>query len=161
MNTAAATRAAVDRLPWLRRGLRAGLLNAAAVAEWLEMPADTEAVAAALRRYGADLDPLTAEAPAVTVRMRAGLTHGDGDDERLLEVLGTPIGGSGGGLTALVCTGEVDPQVLAVCIDRLTAGSVVVDAAGVVDETAVIAVPTRDGPAALRMIEATLATVWR
>lgn len=161
MNTAAATRAAVDRIPWLRRGLRAGLLNAAAVATWLDLPADAEAVAAAVRRYGADLDPLTVERPSVTVRMRSGVGHGDAADERVLDVLGTPIGGTGGGLTALVCTGDVDPQVLALCIDRLTAGSIVVDAAGVIDETAIIAVPSRDGPAALRMIESALATVWR
>jgi hypothetical protein len=161
MNTAATTRAAVDRLPWLRRGLRAGLLNAAAVAGWLDLPGDPESVAAAVRRYGADLEPLAADTPSVTVRMRAGLGHGDTADDRILEVLGASIGGSGEGLTALVCTGDVDPQMLALCIDRLSVGSIVVDAAGVLDQTAVIAVPSRDGPAALRMIEDTLAAIWR
>ena len=54
MNTAATTRAAVDRLPWLRRGLRAGLLNAAAVAGWLDLPGDPESVAAAVFICGDD-----------------------------------------------------------------------------------------------------------
>jgi hypothetical protein len=137
------------------------LLNATAVATWLDLTGDTAAVAAAVRRYGADLDPLVVDAPSVTVRMRSGIGHGEAADDRVLEVLGSSIGASGDGLTALVCTGEVDPPVLAACIDRLTAGSIIVDAAGMIEQTAVIVVPRRDGPAALRMIEDTLAAVWR
>lgn len=161
MNTAAATRAAIDRLPWLRQALRAGLLNAAAVAAWLDIPADPEAVAAAVRRYGADLAPLEASEPSVTVRMRSGIGHDAAGGDPVLGVLGTAIGGAGDGLTGLVCTGEVDAPLLAVCLDRLAAASIVVDAAGIIASTAVIIVPQRDGPAALRIIEDAVADVYR
>ena len=161
MNTAAATRAAIDRVPWLRRALRAGLLNAAAVAAWLDIPADTDAVAAAVRRYGADLAPLEETAPSVTVRMRSGIGHGPDDDDTILGVLDGAISGKGDGLTGIVCTGEVDASLLAVCIERLAAGSIVVDAAGIIASAAVIIVPQRDGPAALRMVEEAVTGVYR
>jgi hypothetical protein len=93
--------------------------------------------------------------------MRSGIGHDAAGDDLVLGVMGAAVGGAGDGLTGLVCTGEVDASLLAVCIDRLAAASIVVDAAGINASTAVIIVPQRDGPAALRMIEDAVADMYR
>ncbi|MFB6068423.1 MAG: hypothetical protein ABEJ90_00670, partial [Halobacterium sp.] len=85
MTKAAATRAAIDDHPFLRRALRAGVVNHAAAARFLDVDGDEDAVAAAVRRYGEELPDLETDARTAAVSMKSGI--GESDDG-LLAVAG-------------------------------------------------------------------------
>jgi hypothetical protein len=177
MSLAAETRAAVRARPWLRRALRAGVVNYAAAAEFLDIEGDRDAVATALRRFAEDLPEMDTDAREVTVRMRSGVgladddrDPGDGDGDAatdsasadadpIASVGGERILPGGGGLTAVVADGDVDAAALSAVVDRLAAENVVVDAAGVAGDRLAVVVPRSDGANALRLVEAALATV--
>ena len=159
---AAATRDAVRERPYLLDALRAGVLNYAAAARVLSEEvdaldgADEDTVTAALRRFRDELDPYERPDGDARVSMRSGIGPADGtegEDDPLLRV-GENDYASGGSMTAVVATGEVAPAVLAQTIDRLRAADVAVEAAGVAGESLVVVVERRDGPDALRVVEA-------
>jgi len=158
MTRAAATRAAIDDHPFLRRALRAGVVNHAAAARFLDVDGDEDAVAAAVRRYGEDLPAYDAEGRDATVTMRSGL---GASDDGLLVVAGEGFEPGAGDLTALLSTGDVDTRTLAAALDRLHAAGVDPTAAGVADESLVVVVERRDGADALRVVEDTLDAVPR
>lgn len=163
---ASETRDAVDDRPFLRLALRAGVVNYAAAARFLDVSEDTEAVATALRRYAEDLpDYETADRSArVTMQSGVGPVEGDekGDEgaaEGVLAVTDRTYAPGEGSLTAVVAAGEVDTRTLAVVLDRLHASEIRVDAAGVADDGLVVLVERRGGPDAIRVVEDALDAV--
>ena len=147
---AARTRRAVDRAPFLREALRAGILNYTAAARRLEVDAAPDAVASALRRYEADLPPLEDADRTVRVRM-------DGDPSAsILSVAGED--GMGEGQTALLLSGDLDPGTFGRAVVALQSASVSVTGVGYVADQGVILVSDADGSAALRVVESVLAS---
>ena len=163
MSLAADARDAVRDRPFLLDALRAGVVNYAAAAAFLDL-GDDEAVAAALRRFADDLPEFEPESRDVTVTMRSGVglvgeDIDESDDEPVLSVAGVELA-SGGPLTAIIAEGEVDTAALATVLGRLDAESVVVDAAGVAGDTLAVVVPRRQGAAALQVVESAVSTIY-
>ena len=167
MSLAADTREAVRSRPFVLDALRAGLLNHSAAAAWLaetaDLDADTDAVAAALRRFREDLPAYATEPRTATVSMRSGVGLSDGETEPdagdpLLQV-GDAAVVPEGDHTAIVATGEVDAAALAAILGRLGVREVDVAAAGVAGGALVCVVGRRDGPDAVRIVEAALDAV--
>ncbi len=150
MTQAAATRAAVDDHPFLRRALRAGVVNHAAAARFLDVDGDEDAVAAAIRRYSEDLPEYEAAGRDAHVSMESGL---GASDDGLLVVGGEGFAPGEGDLTALLASGDVDTRTLAAALERLHAAGVEPVAAGVADESLAVVVERRDGADALRVVE--------
>ena len=158
MTVAAETRRAVRANPFLRDALRAGCVNYTAAARFLDV-GDEEAVAAALRRYAEDLPEYERSVPVgrTRVNMRSGLGPTDAPDEALLRVADTLLAPGTGDLTGITATGDgVDPRTLGYVLARLDAEGVAVGAAGATDGALLVAVNRRDGPDALRVVEAAL-----
>ncbi|MES3517071.1 MAG: hypothetical protein PPP58_05335 [Natronomonas sp.] len=159
MSVAAATREAVRKHPFLEAALRAGVLNYTAAARFLDAEGDTDAVAAALRRYREELPEYAPESKRVSVSMRSGVarvTDGSSDDA-LLSIAGTEFVPSGGESTAIVASGEIDPEALVGVLGRLRIDDTDVEAAAVDDGTLIVVVGRRSGAAAVRTIEDELA----
>ena len=156
MTKAATTRAAIDDHPFLRRALRAGVVNHAAAARFLDVDGDEEAIAAAVRRYGEELPAFDAEERRGTVSMESGLGP---SDDGLLVVSGHGFAPGEGRLTALLANGDVDTHTLSFALDRLHAVDVEPVAAGVAEGTLAVVVERRDGADALRVVEDTLENV--
>ncbi|WP_254829425.1 DUF7523 family protein [Haloglomus salinum] len=161
MTLAADTREAVRERPFLHAALQAGVVNYTAAARFLDLgdtDEDHEAVAAALRRYADELgeyEPTTAGTSA-RVEMRSGIGPTDDRADAVLSVGGVILAPTGGDDTGIVATGDLDPTGLAEVLDRLRLADIDVNAAGATDESAVVVVPRRDGPTALRVVEETL-----
>jgi len=153
MSVAEATRDAVRARPFLRDALRAGVVNYTAAARQLDV-GDDEAVAAALRRFAAELEPY--EHPAadrsVRVTMESGFGRGDPADA-LLVVGDLALVPDAGELTALSCHGDVSPALFRTVLGRLAGGDVDVVAAAIGEDGCYVVVPRRDGPDALRLVE--------
>ncbi|MGM0605830.1 MAG: DUF7523 family protein, partial [Halobacteriota archaeon] len=144
MTVAAETRAAVRNIPFLFAGLRAGLLNYTAAAEYLDVDGETEAVAAALRRFAEDLPPVEPDPNDVTVRMQRGVGTTTGDaSNALVSVHGVSIAPDAGDDTALVVTGDVTPALVGEALLGLRTASIDVLAAGVADGAAIVVVEGR------------------
>ena len=175
MNVAAETRSAVREAPFLHTALRAGVVNYTAAAELLDVDGESEAIAAALRRFAAELDPIEPDERAVTVRMQRGVSVVDADrdedsevsaDATLWAVAGTVIDSSGGDATALVCTGAIDAALFATILSRLHTAAIEPIAAGFAraattespDGTAVVVVGRREAIDALRIVESAAET---
>lgn len=150
MTKAATTRAAIDDNPFLRQALRAGVVNHAAAARFLDVDGDEEAIAAAIRRYGEELPEFDESERRGTVSMESGL---GASDDGLLVVSGHGFAPGEGRLTALLANGDVDTYVLAFALDRLHAVDVEPVAAGVAEGALVVVVERRDGADALRVVE--------
>ena len=142
MSLAEATRDAVRARPFLLAALRAGVVNYAAAARYLDV-GDEDAVVAALRRFAEDLGPYEPPAADARVTMQRGL--GDGDPAEALLVVGE---------TALVAAGDVGPAALRRALGRLDAHDLPVRAAAVDADSLVVVLESRDGPRALREVEA-------
>jgi hypothetical protein len=155
MSLAAETRAAVRTYPFLHDALRAGVLNYTATARFLDL-GDVETVTAALRRYADELDD--SDHPANDANARIEMQSGLGrvDDEDALLSIGKNAYGDGDSLTGIIATGEVSPPVLATLLDRFRIEDIAVETAAVGGGTLVVLVSRRDGPTALRMVEATV-----
>jgi hypothetical protein len=155
MSLASETRQAVRAQPFLHAALRAGVVNYAAAARFLDV-GDEEAVTAALRRYAEDLPEYEPPGGAggVRVDMRTGLAATTDADAALLRVGDTLLAPDGGDLTAVTATGDgVDPVTLGHVLGRLDAEGVAVGAAGATDGLLLVAVTRRVGPDALRIVE--------
>ena len=168
MSLAADAREAVRERPFLRDALRAGVVNHSAAAAWLaadaDLDGDADAVATAIRRFRSELPPYETAARNVSVSMQSGVTiiHDyDGEEQPTdaLLRLGDAALADGGSQTAILATGEVDAAALATILRRLAAADVRPAAAAAVGESLVVAVERRDGPTAVRIVEAALAAV--
>ena len=167
MSLAADTREAVRSRPFVFDALRAGLLNHSAAAEWLaetaDLDGDPDAIAAALRRFREDLPARATESRPATVSMRSGVgvsEDADGFDAvaPLLRVGDARVVPEGD-RTAIVATGDVDAAALAAVLRGLAVRDVGVAAAGVAGDALVCVVGRRDGPDAVRVVEAALDAV--
>jgi hypothetical protein len=155
MSLAAETRAAVRAHPFLYDALRAGVLNYTATARFLDL-GDVETVTAALRRYADELDDdQSANDANARIEMRSGLgrVDDDGGGDALLRI-GNNAYGDGGSQTGIIATGELSPFVLATVLDRFRIEGIESETAAVVGGTLVVLVSRRDGPTALRLVEA-------
>jgi len=159
MSLAAETRDAVRARPFLLAALRAGVVNYHAAADFLDLDGERDAVAAALRRFAADLPDRESRPASTRVEMQSGVTRTDDATDALLAVGGTAFRADGGSLTALLATGDVGTDALSHVLDRLAAAGVEVTAAGVGDDALAVVVARRDGPEALRIVEDALASV--
>jgi hypothetical protein len=160
MTLAAETREAVRERPFLHTALAAGVVNYTAAARYLDVgdggEEDHEAVAAALRRYAEELDdgdPAT-DASA-RVEMQSGIGPAGDRADALLAVGGTVLAPTGGDDTGVVASGDVRAVHLGAVLERLRVADIEVRAAGAVEGTLAVVVPRRDGPTALRAVEAT------
>ncbi|MFC6836025.1 DUF7523 family protein [Halomarina ordinaria] len=152
MSLAEETRAAVRARPFLYDALRAGVVNYAAAARTLDVGED-DAVTAALRRYA---DELTAPTPfdgSASVSMRSGLGPADGESEALFHLAGTAYG-PGGSSTGVLATGDVDARLLEEVLGRLRTADVACQVAAAADDALLVLVSRRDGPTAVRVVEA-------
>lgn len=156
MSLAADTRRAVRARPFLRDALRAGVVNYAAAARYLDL-GDEEAVVAALRRFERDLPDHDDPSVGARVTMERGLERTADPEDALVRVGDTSLASGGGELTAVIASGDgVDPRALGLVLRRLDGEGVAVAAAGAADGVALVAVLNRDGPDALRYVEDTL-----
>ncbi|WP_284008241.1 DUF7523 family protein [Haloarcula pelagica] len=153
MSLAAQTREAVRTRPFLYDALRAGVVNYTAAARTLDVDGDTEAVATALRRFAEELDDYDPPAGDARVSMRSGLGPADGADP-LVTVGDRSLAPGEGSLTGIVATGAVSPWVLGDALGRLRAADIAVEVAAADDTSLLVAVERRDGPDALRIVEA-------
>lgn len=151
MTVAADTRAAVRAHPFVHTALRAGVLNYTAAAEFLDI-GDTDAVAAALRRYAGELDPYEPTERRVSVSMRSGVTK-TGSGGGLLSVGGDSFAVDAGDLTAIVATGDVGAADLETVLGRLRTAEVEAVAAAGADGHVAVVVGRRAGPDAVRLVE--------
>lgn len=162
---AAATRRAARETPFLVTALRAGVLNYAAAARFVDVEGDHESVATALRRFAEDLPDYGTATSEATVRVESGLDRvsagGDAapDAPPLLSVADADFAPGDGSLTAVVASGDVGADALAAVLSRLGVEGVTVEAAGVADGGLAVVVDRRDGAAALRATEAALDAV--
>ncbi|WP_435124919.1 DUF7523 family protein [Halobaculum sp. D14] len=159
MTVAEEARDAVRARPFLFDALRAGVVNYTAAAESLDVDAETDAVATALRRYAADLQADADAADAgrdARVTMRSGVAAAPDAADPLLAVGGTGFVADGGDLTAVLAAGDADPRTLERALGRLRTAEVDVTAAGVADGALCVVVGRRDGAGAVRCIEAAL-----
>ncbi len=151
MTIASETRSAVRERPFLYDGLRAGVINYTAAARFLDI-GDTDAVAAALRRYAEELDTEGTSEGHVSVSMRSGVGEAT-EGEHLLSVGTRRFGIESGEYTAIVATGDLGTAALGAVLGRLrTAGTEVV-AAGGAEGTVTVVVERRAAPDALRIVE--------
>ena len=158
MSLAADTRQAVRDHPFVFEGLRAGIVNYSAAARFLDV-GETEAVAAALRRYEAQLPELDGSDRDIRVTMRSGVgPASDRDEEPLLVVGETELAADGGDATAVIATGEVNPELLRTALGRCAAEEIPVEAAAVGGDALVLVVGRRDAPDVLRLLEGDDAT---
>lgn len=143
---AADTRTAVDESPFLRAALRAGVLNFAAAARYVDVDGDEEAIATALRRYADELPPLASTTREVRVQMQSGV------EPDILALDGTTPDDVTDA-TAIIASGEVDATFFADTVSRLVAADVTVFGAGFTADTVLVLVPRRRGAKALRLVE--------
>jgi len=156
MTLAARAREAARAHPFVHEGLRAGVINYSAAARLLDV-GDEEAVAAALRRYAAELPERDIPNGSPRVTMHSGLgavEHGDDGDGELLTVGETTYAENAGSLTGVAATGTIDARSLVRVLARLDAEDVAVEAAAVADGYLVLVVDRRDGPDVVRFVEA-------
>jgi len=154
MTVAADAREAVDAHPFLHTALRAGVLNYTAAADFLDV-GDTDAVAAALRRYAGELDEYDRPERRVSVSMRSNVGLAD-DGDGVLRVGGDVFAVDAGDLTAVVATGEVDTRALATVLARLRTAEIEAVAAAGTDGHLAVVVGRRAAPDAVRAVESAL-----
>lgn len=152
MSLAAETRAAARAHPFLLDALRADVLNYTAAARFLDV-GDTDAVAAALRRFAMELG--TYDEPDDVhrgVRMERGFGAGDPADA-LVFVGETALVPDAGSLTAVFVRSELSAGRFGTVLGRPDTADVQVEAAALGDGLGIVVVPEADGPAALRAID--------
>lgn len=149
---AAETRTAVDAHPFIRDGLRAGVVNFAAAARFLDVDGGEEAVATALRRYAEELPAVESRDADVRVTMQSGIGPGDGD-ETLLQIGSNDFAAGSGSDTAIQAVGDVDVGLFGTVVDRLAGDGVDVIGAGYAADALVLVVERRDAAAALTVVE--------
>lgn len=155
MTIAERARKAARSHPFVYDALRADVLNYTAAARFLDV-GDEETVAAALRRYGEELE----YEPAVgagRVTMESGLGESDAG-EPLLSIGDRSYVPNAGSLTGILATGEVSVSLTRRVLGRCDASDITVEAAGVTETALLIVVDRRDGPAAIQLVEGCFGT---
>lgn len=158
MSLAGDARAAARERPFLLEALRAGVVNYSAAARALDLDADEEAVATALRRYAERLPPRGVTSRRASVTMHSSLAPVE-DDEAILSIDGQGFAAADGDLTGVLAAGEVDVAALAHVLGCLGAEGITPVAAGVAADSLCIVVDRRDGPRTLQTVEAALEAV--
>jgi len=158
MSLAERTRSAAREHPFVVAALRAGVLNYAAAARFLDVDGEEDAVATALRRFGEELPDYATEERDARVTMHSGVGPVDPADA-LLAVGDLALAPDGGDRTAVVATGEVGAAALAGVLAALDVADVDVAAAGVGEVTLAVVVSRRAGPDAVRVAESALSAV--
>jgi len=153
---AARTREAVRERPFLFDGLRAGVINYTAAARALNVDGETEAIATALRRYAEELGEHGPPEPDGRVSMQSGLGVVDDHADPLLVVGDSAYAADTGSLTGIIGRGDVGPAAFEHALGVLRTEDIDIEAAGFADETLLFVVGRRDGPTALRGVEAAL-----
>ncbi|WP_256299957.1 DUF7523 family protein [Haloarchaeobius salinus] len=168
MTLAARTRDAAADHPFLVDALRAGVVNYAAAARFVDVDGEPEAVATALRRYAEALPDYAPSSQSVRVTMQRGLgrvgdddaTADDSVNEVLLTVNDVAYGPTADGeRTAVLATGAVDAAFAAAALDRLALADVTVHAMAFDDDSLVALVGRRAGADAIRAVEAAAGSV--
>jgi len=167
MPTAQSAREALCAHPMLESALRAGVLNYAAAARFLDVDGAPEAVATALRRYEDELPAFETQAADARVRMQSGVGLADSEEDALLSVGGSSVVPDSGSRTAILATGTLDAHALSGVLGRLLVEDIEVAAAGVcradsehsTPDTLLVVVEQSAGPGALRSVEAALERV--
>lgn len=152
MTLADQAREAVRARPFVHEALRAGVINYSAAARLLSV-GEEESVAAALRRYAAELSERDDPDRSARVTMQSGVGLVDDSADGLLTVGDTTVAPGEGSLTAVLVEGDVDPWLLTRALARLDAEDVSVEAAGVAEESLVVLVERRDGPQVIQFLE--------
>ncbi|MCU4717623.1 DUF7523 family protein [Halapricum hydrolyticum] len=152
MSLAADTRQAVRDHPFVYEGLRAGIVNYSAAARFLDV-GETEAVAAALRRYAEELPEREDAACELRVTMYSGVGPVEDGEDPLLVVGETALAADGGDATAVVATGDAGPDLLRTVLGQCAASEIPVEAAAVSADALVLVVGRRDGPDVVRLLE--------
>jgi len=161
MSLAAETRRAVDRHPFLRTALQAGVVNYTAAARYLDIDGEIDAIATALRRYAEELPTYETESRDVRVRMESGIGPLEGGDERGTSTAGdgtlVTVGGTAFGPAAATEPLSSRPatwtRALAAVLARLSLEDISPSAAAVADGTLVVVVARLEGANALRAVE--------
>lgn len=150
MTIAEKTREAVREHPFLYEALRAGVLNYTAAARFLDI-GEAETVAAALRRYGEELEY---EHPAgdARVTMESGLGE-TADSDALLTVGDRAFAPGAGSLTGILGTGSVSLGLFRHVLGRCETASLAVHAAGFTEQAMLVVVDRRDGPETIQLVE--------
>ena len=172
MSLASETRAAAREHPFLLAGLRAGVINYTAAARFLDV-GETEAVAAALRRFADEQPAYTSPDRSVRVTIESGIeaTDNPADEatdnptdeatdhlaDAVLTVGDAGFGRGTGSLVAVVATGDVDPPVVSAVLERLAEAGVELQAAGFSGDSLVIVVDRNAGHRVIRVLESTFA----
>lgn len=151
VSLAARTRAAVRRHPFILTALRAGVLNHAAAARFLDLDGDPDAIAAALRRFGQSLPAFERTDRTVTVRMRRSRAA----EFPLISIDGSDIDLEADE-TLILVTGDVEAVRLAPVLSRLAAEGIEVITALATRSVLAVTVANADGAAALKHIEDTV-----
>ncbi|WP_440989897.1 DUF7523 family protein [Haloarchaeobius baliensis] len=166
MTLAARTREAAADHPFLLDALRAGVVNYAAAARFVDVDGEPDAIATALRRYAEALPDYAPSSPSVRVTMQRGLgrldgTEADGSpDGALLAVNDAWYGPTADGdWTAVLATGAVDAAFAAAALDRLALADVAVHGMGFDEDALVALVGRRAGADAIRAVEAAAGSV--
>lgn len=152
MTLADRAREAARTHPFVHEGLRAGVINYAAAARLLDV-GDEEAVAAALRRYAAELPERDPPDRSVRVTMESGVGPTGDPEDGLLVVGDAAFAPGAGSLTAVLASGDVDTWLLTHGLARLDAEGIDVEAAGVADGILLVVVERRDGPRTVQILE--------
>ena len=151
---AAETRKAVDAHPFVRDGLRAGVLNFAAAARFLDVDGGEEAVATALRRYADELPTIESRDASVRVTMQSGIGVVDTPDrDPILGVGEKKFAPDGGDVTAIQAVGAVDPRYAGTVSIRLANADIAVRGMGLSAESLVVIVDRRAASSALEIVE--------
>ena len=152
MTLAERAREAARAHPFVHEGLRAGVINYSAAARLLDV-GEEEPIAAALRRYAAELSERDPPERSARVTMQSGVGRTDDPEGCLLAVGDAAFASGDGPLTAVLVSGDVDAWLLTHALARLDAENIAVEAAGVVDGSLLVVVKRRDGPRTVQFLE--------
>lgn len=159
MSLAERTREAVRERPFIVDGLRAGVVNYTAAARRVDVDGDVDAIATALRRYAEELPAYRTDARSVRVTMESGLARAEDAEDPLLVLGDAAFAPTGGSLTGVLATGDVDARALSAALHRLAAAEVDVEAAAVAGDALLVVVERRASADAVRTVEDALEEV--
>ncbi|PSQ29016.1 hypothetical protein BRD03_01670 [Halobacteriales archaeon QS_9_68_17] len=159
MSLAERTREAVRERPFLLDGLRADVVNYTAAARHLDVDGDVDAVATALRRFAEELPAYETDGRSVRVSMESGVGRAEGAADALLVLGDAALAPTGGSMTGVLATGDVDAGALSAVLRRLATTGVEVEAAAVAGDALLVTVERRAGADAVRTVEDALEEV--
>ena len=155
MSIAERTRDAVDQRPFLVEALRAGVVNYTAAARYLDI-GETDAVAAALRRYAKELPAEPPTSGDVRLRMITGIGHSSADDDAVLTIGSSAFVPEDGDLTAVVAEGDITTSQAAAILSRLALDETAIDGMAADHERLILVTDRRAAPSVLRVVEQTV-----